>query len=34
MDPSKIQLNVPISIFHYPDIGFVTQLPQRPLLIS
>ena len=31
MDPSKIQVNVPISFFHYPNFGFVTQLPFNKL---
>ena len=31
MDPSKIQLNVPISFFRYPNFGFITQLRRRPL---
>ena len=32
--PSKIQLNVPISFFHNPDFGIVTQVPQRPILMN
>ena len=32
MDPSKIQFNVPIFFFHYPNFSFIIQLPQRPLL--
>ena len=29
MDPSKIQLDVPISFFHYPNFSFISQLLQH-----
>ena len=31
MDPSKIKLKVPISLFQYPNFDFATQLLQRLL---